>query len=445
MSSDSESAAELRPTGGSERLHEKATTVFPGGVSHNIRATDPYPLYVERARDSRVWDVDGNEYVDFWMNHMASVLGHSYPAVAEAVAEQAHNGLHYGILNEKALELGRRVTETVPSAERVRYCASGTEATMYAVRLARAANGRDHVLKAQGGWHGGNTDLTKSIHAPYDAPESAGLVPGASEHVHAFPVNDQDAVESLFDDYAGDVAAVIVEPVLLAGGGVRCSDDFLAFLREITADRDTVLVFDEVVTGFRVSPGCWQARVGVTPDLTTLGKFLGGGLPIGALCGRADLFEPARPDVDLPAGERVIAGGGTFTANPMTATAGLASLEVVEDDPVYEYTESEGERVRTALADIFADQGIDATVLGESSLFCPHFDPERPLTDVAAVETGTDREALRVFHRRLTDRGFYFLPGHVGGISYQTTEDQLDAFLEAADAVAGDLAAEGRL
>lgn len=436
---------ESRDTARSELLHERAQSVFPGGVSHNIRAVDPHPLYVDRAHDARIWDVDGNAYVDFWMNHMVSVLGHSYPDVVAAVQEQAANGLHYGALNENALELGEKVTEYVPTTERIRFCASGTEATMYAVRLARAFTGRAHVLKAEGGWHGGNTDLSKAVHTPYDEPVTAGLPPRATEYVHAFPVNDREAVTDLFDAHDDGVAGVIVEPILLAGGGVECEETFLRFLREETERHDALLIFDEVVTGFRVSPGSYQARVEIAPDLTTLGKFLGGGLPVGALAGRADVFEAARPDADIPPAERVLAGGGTFTMNPMTAIAGLESLAVVESEPVYEYTESQAERVREGLREIFDEQGIDAAVLGTSSMFCPHFAPETSLDSVGDVETRTDRDALRTFHTRLLDYGYYFLPGHVGTVSYQTTEEQLDGFLDAVDDVAAAMRAEGRV
>jgi len=427
----------------SKRLHEEALDVFPGGVSHNIRYTDPHPLYVTGAEGSRIRDADGNEYVDFWMNHITSVLGHAHPEVVAAVREQAEQGLHYGAVNEKALELGRRVREFVPSAERVRFCSSGTEATMYAVRLARANTGNTHVLKTEGGWHGGNTDLSASIHAPFDEPETVGLPPGAAEHVHSFPVNDRVAVDALLSEHEGNVAAIIVEPMLLAGGGIECEAGFLEYLRDATEDRETLLIFDEVVTGFRVSPGSYQARVGVTPDLTTMGKFLGGGLPVGALAGRADLFEHARPDVETD--RPVLAGGGTFSMNPMTATAGLASLDIVESKPVHEYTESQAERVRTELAAVFEDLGIETTTLGTSSLFVTHFQPEQPLDTVGAVETATNRAALHEFHRRLLSHGYYFLPGHMGAVSYQTTEAELDGLIDASRAVAAELQSEGLL
>jgi glutamate-1-semialdehyde 2,1-aminomutase len=425
----------------SERLHRAATDVFPGGVSHDIRYFEPHPIYVDRTEGGRVWDVDGNEYVDFWMNHVTSVLGHAHPDVVEAVRDQIERGFHYGTPNEPALELGRKITEYVPSAERVRFCGSGTEATMYAIRLARAHAERPHVLKVEGGWHGGNTDLADAIHAPFDEPESVGLPPGVPEYVHSFPLGDREALTELLDSY--EVGGMILEPMLLAGGGVEADEEFLRFVREETRRRDVVLIFDEVVTGFRVSPGSYQARVDVTPDLTTLGKFLGGGLPAGALAGRADIVERSRPDYE--GDDPVLAGGGTFSMNPATAAAGLASLDVVESEPVYDYTESQGARIRGDLATTFEALGIEVAVLGTSSLFLNHFDPDGPITTVAGVETGTDRAALDTFQRRLIERGYYLLPGHMGAVSYQTTEDQIDGFLAAAEKVAREMRDEGLL
>lgn len=424
---------------GSEQLHETAKEVFPGGVSHNIRYHEPHPLYVDEASGATIRDVDGNEYVDYWMNHQSSILGHAYPDVVEAVQAQAANGLHYGIPNELGLEFGQQILERFPSAERLRFSSSGTEATMYAVRIARATTGNSHILKAEGGWHGGNTDLSKAVHSPFDQPTTNGLPPDVADHVHAFPLNDEAAVTKLLATY--DVAGIIVEPMLLAGGGMQSTDSFLEFLRAETRARDAMLIFDEVVTGFRVSPGSYQARIGIEPDLTTFGKVAGGGLPVGGLAGREDLFESTKP-VGVPADEAVLAGGGTFTMNPMTATAGLATLDVLEEEPVYEYTESQAERVRAEFAEIFADLGVEAEVLGTSSLFLPVFQPDEPLTDVGAVETETNRSALLEFHNRLIDRGHYHLPGHMGSISYQTTEAQIEDLLESSRDVVRELTTE---
>jgi glutamate-1-semialdehyde 2,1-aminomutase len=203
------------------------------------------------------------------------------------------------------------------------------------------------------------------------------------------------------------------------------------------------LIFDEVVTGFRFKPGSYQARVGVEPDLTTLGKVLGGGLPVGAIAGRANLFENARPDAASSAGERVLAGGGTFSMNPMTATAGLETLSVLQEEPVYDHIETQGKRVRTELQNIFDGASVDGVVTGEGSLFLPHFHPEVPLTSTGAAKGRTDREALNTFHKRLLEEGYYFLPGHMGATSYQTSETQLDRFLEACRGVVDDLTEGG--
>jgi glutamate-1-semialdehyde 2,1-aminomutase len=423
----------------SRRFHERACGTFPGGVSHTTRYTDPNPLYMESATGAHVRDADGNEYVDFWMNHFASVLGHSHPNVVEAVTAQARNGLHLETVNERALELGERIPEYVPSAERVRLCVSGTEATMYAVRLARAYTGRRHVLKVEGGWHGGNTDLSVDVHAPFDGPETDGLPPGAAEHVHSFPYNDSSALRRLLDEYEGDVAAVVVEP-LRGALCVEAAEPFLRALRGETAERDVVLVFDEVVTGFRVSPRSYQARIGVSPDLTTLGKFLGGGLPVGAIAGRADLFWNARPGVPKP--QKVLAGGGTGSMHPLTAAAGVASLDVLDREPVHEHTETLGERVRQGLEEVFEDLAVAATVLGTSSLFCPHFSPSGSPDTIRAVQTETDPEVLETFHRRLLEHGYFFMPGLTGAISYRTTADHVDEFLAAAKEVTADVKAE---
>jgi len=184
-------------TDASQRLHEKAQDVFPGGVSHNIRQIDPYPIYIERSDDQHLIDVDGNPYVDFWNNHGASLLGHAPQSVVEAVQEQASDGLHYGAVNDPAVELARRALDYLPGAETFRFCVTGTEATMYAVRLARAYTGNDHVLKVEGGWHGGNTELAHAVHAPFDEPTTNGLPPGPAEYCHAFPLNDEAATTAI--------------------------------------------------------------------------------------------------------------------------------------------------------------------------------------------------------------------------------------------------------
>ncbi len=412
----------------SKRLHERATEIYPGGVSHNVRYEPPHPIYARGTDGATIEDADGNTYVDFWNNHHASVLGHGHPSVVEAVQSQAAKGLHYGLPTELAIDLGRTVQSFVPSAERLRFCASGTEATMYAVRLARAWTDRDTILKVEGGWHGGNTDLASKVYAPFEEPTSAGLPPGAEAHVEAFPLNDEERVKAILDANRGDVAAVILDP---RKAGIEPEEAFLDMLVDECEDRGILLIFDEVVTGFRVAPGSYQARVDVEPDLTALGKTVGGGLPVGALAGRADVFDAARPDVDVPPDERVIAGGGTFAGNPMTLAAGLATLEVIEDEPVHDHTEQLAERLRTGVTAVFEDRGLGAEMLGLSSLVRPAFGVDRPLRTPRDVIEGTDTQRLKEYHVALGDRGYFFLPGHMGNLTYQHTKAHVDGVVEA--------------
>lgn len=425
-------------TAGSERLHEAAREVFPGGVSHNVRAADPYPLYIERSEGQHLIDVDGNRYVDFWNDHGASLLGHAPPSVVEAVRQQAEKGLHFGAVNEPTIELGRTALEFVPGADTFRFCVTGTEATMYAVRLARAYTGRDRILKVEGGWHGGNTDLAHAVHPPFDAPTTDGLSPGPADHCHAFRLDDEDGVADLFEAHAGEVAAVIVDP---RQAGTEPDVEFLRFLADTCADAGALFILDEVVTGFRVSPGTYGERVGIKPDLTTLGKILGGGMPVGAIAGRAELFEPAAPGSSPD--ERVLAGGGTFSENPLTAVAGLATLETIEDEPVHEHTEALGERIRDGLAAVFDELDVDGVPLGFSSLLQPVLHPDRPLESPADVKTGTDGEALKAYHRGLLDHGYYFNQGTMGNVSYAMTEADVEGFLEASREVLAGLKDDG--
>lgn len=438
----SESDTIERQYSDSERNHAVAKQLFPGGVSHNVRFTEPHPIYMDAADGAEIVDVDGNTYVDFWNNHHASILGHTHPDVVEAVKTQAEDGLHYGMPNERCLELGRLIPEFVPSAERIRFCGSGTEATMYAVRLARAFTGRKQVLKVEGQWHGGNTDLAIGVHPPFDSPTTRGLPPNVEASVSTFRLNDIDSVSALLDAHRGDVAAVILDP---RKAGIEPDSEFLQFLAEMRDEREFCLIFDEVVTGFRVSPGSYQARCGVTPDLTTLGKCLGGGLPVGALVGRADLFENARPDIDVPADDRVIAGGGTFSENPMTLVAGVKTLEFIQEHGVYGHTEGLGERLRDGLETVFEELDVTGRTLGFSSLFLPAFGIDAEVTSQTDVYEKADLDVLERYHWGLIDRGYFFLPGAMGNITYQHTEDHIDGLLRASRDVLEGLLQDGVL
>lgn len=424
----------------SSELHRDACSVFPGGVSHNVRAADPYPIYLERTDGPFVYDVDGNRYVDFWNNHAASILGHTPDPVVEAVQSQAADGFHYGAVNEPTLELGREVIEHVPAAERVRFCASGTEATMYAVRLARAYTGNDRILKVEGGWHGANSDLAVGVYPPFDRPTTHGLPSRADESCLTFEENNQDSVIDLVEANRGEIAGLIIDP---RKGGTEPTAEFLQLLSDLAEEEGFLLIFDEVVTGFRVSPGTYQERVGITPDLTTLGKVIGGGMPVGALCGRADVFEPAKPDASPET--RVLAGGGTFSANPMTAVAGLAAIDVLKSEPVYEHTERLAARLRDGLDSIFEEEGVTGDALGFSSLIHPTFNAEGPIESLTDAKEMADSEAAAEFSQRLYEHGHYTNPGSMWNVSFAHTDEHVDGVLEAAREVVRDMKGDGKL
>ncbi len=272
----------------SRALYERARLLFPDAVTHDNRRMQPFPLYVDRAEGAYKWDVDGHRYVDYWMGHGALLLGHNPRPVVDAVREQALHGTHYGACHPKEVEWGEWVRRLVPSAERVRFTASGTEATHMAVRLARAFTGKRHVVKFAGHFHGWHEGLEVGVRPPYEAEPEAGQLPEVVDLVTVLTPNDIVAVRERLA--AGDVAVVIIEPTGGHFGSVPTPASFLAALREETRRAGALLIFDEVVTGFRVAPGGAQEKFGITPDLTTLAKILSGGLPGGACVGREDVM-----------------------------------------------------------------------------------------------------------------------------------------------------------
>lgn len=380
-----------RKTKRSKELFERAKKVLPAGVSYAIRDVDPHPFYIKKARGCKLADINGNFYTDYWMGHGALILGHSPDKVMDAVAEQIRHGTHYGFSHELEVELAERIVEMVPSAEMVRYTNSGTEANMYASRLARAYTGRIKLAKIEGGWHGGYDSLHKAVHAPFDVPESAGLDPRTLEGTLVFPYNDLDAARNTLKD--GDVAGVFVEPLMGVGGFIKPEPGYLEGLREMCDDTGTLLIFDEVISGFRLGPGGGQEYFGVAPDITVIGKIMGGGFPIGAFCGRRDIFD----HIDhrkYPEMQQRAFHGGTFTGNPVSMVAGIATLDVLKEGMVYEHIDALGEMARRKLVDIIARSEVDATVTGVCSTFGIHFQKEVPknIRDVTMNDAGVARD-----------------------------------------------------
>jgi glutamate-1-semialdehyde 2,1-aminomutase len=380
----------------SARLHRRALEIFPDGVTHDTRHFTPFPIYVERTAGSHKWDVDGNEYVDYVSGHGALLLGHGREEVVSAVREQAGRGTHYGASHALEIEWGSWVQRLIPSAERVRFTSSGTEAVQMAVRLARAYTGRDLLIKFDQHFHGWSDAVNATQSPELDEPVCAG-VPGvvAGQQI-ILPQNDPGALIRALESHAGTVAAVILEPTVAAMGAIPIEPGFLHEVRELSARTGTVLIFDEVVTGFRVAPGGAQAYYGVTPDLTTLAKILAGGLPGGAVAGRADILGQIAFEEDgRPRGRRV-AHPGTFNANPLSAAAGAAALNIVATGEPHRRADAAALRLARGMNDLLARREIDGCVYGFGSILhlllgqpC-----ERPEDSITWQWQGEDRHTM---------------------------------------------------
>jgi glutamate-1-semialdehyde 2,1-aminomutase len=378
----------------SRALFERARRLFPDAVTHDNRRMQPFPLYVDRADGAYKWDVDGHRYVDYWMGHGALLLGHNPPVVRDAVRDQAMKGTHYGACHAKEVEWGEWVCRLVPSAERVRFTASGTEATHMALRLARAFTGRRHVIKFAAHFHGWHEGLEIGVREPYEAEPGAGQLPEVVELVAVLPPNDIGAVRARLA--AGDVAAVILEPTGGHFGAVPTPASFVAALREETRRAGALLIFDEVVTGFRVAPGGAQQALGITPDLTTMAKILSGGLPGGAVAGREDVMAYLATKPDPEENRRTkIAHAGTFNANPLSAAAGAAMLATIADGQATRVANQQAVKLRHGMNEVLARERVAWKVYGEHSDWKIFFGADAPPRD------GADQSVDGIDWRRL--------------------------------------------
>jgi glutamate-1-semialdehyde 2,1-aminomutase len=354
----------------SAELYERSRKVIAGGITHDGRNFAPFPIYVDHAEGSRKWDVDGNELIDHWMGHGALLLGHNHPRVTAAVAEQVHKGTHYGACHELEVAWAEQVVGLIPSAEWVRFTMSGTEATMLAIRDARAFTGREKIIRFAGHFHGWHDFAMAGYQPPFDTPTSTGVPKAVAESMLVAYPNNIDSVRELLDAHPNEVAAVIVEPGGGSNGIIPTNVQFLRDLRALTSERGVVLIFDEVITGFRYSPGGAQQMYGVTPDVTTLAKIIAGGLPGGAVVGRHDILDVQtfKGELRKDRFERVL-HQGTFNANPLSAAAGLTALQLVAEGWPTEQANEKGEMLRAGLRDVFERRGVAGVVLGESSVF----------------------------------------------------------------------------
>jgi glutamate-1-semialdehyde 2,1-aminomutase len=389
---------------------------------------EPYPFYTAWAKGSKLHDVDGNEYVDFWLGHYALILGHRPPSVLREVKHQLSKGTHYGTAHELEIALAEQVTTMVPSAEMVRFSNSGTEAMMYTSRLVRAVTWRDRIAKFEGGWHGGYDALHVGVKPPFNVKESSGLTQGALQDTVVLPYNNIDQTRKVVKEQ--NLAAVFIEPMLGSGGGVPADQEFLKEVRELCTESGTLLVFDEVITGFRLAPGGAQQLFRIKPDITVLGKILGGGFPIGAIAASKEIMEHMNPLVyERP---KFSFHGGTFTGNPMTMTAGLATLKALKDGRLINRLNKEGNYTRKQLKDIFAHKNIDVQVVGLGSLWHTHFTKDRIKDSISVARA--DKNRLKRYHMHLIKKGVFLLPGKLGALSTAHTRSDIEKLLSETEA-----------
>lgn len=411
---------------------ERAKRVIPGGVNSTVRAFKAVggtPVFVREARGCTLEDIDGRTYVDYVMSWGALIAGHAHPAVVEAVTVAARRGTSYGAPTEAESELAELVCELVPSVDKVRFCSSGTEATMHALRLARGITRRSKFVKFEGSYHGcsdpflvsaGSSALTVGV------PDSAGVPLGTLADTLVAPYNDLSAVTALFETHGDSIACIIVEPYAGNMGLVVPRPGFLAGLRELCTRNDALLVFDEVMTGFRVAPGGAQERERVLPDLTTLGKILGGGLPVGAVGGRADFMDAFTP-------EGKVFQAGTLSGNPIAMAAGIATLRLLHEPSAYAQLEAAGGRLAEGLSDVFERQGIAHQTNARGAMAGFFFTPE-PVIDLASAKTSDLRLYARFFHAML-ERGVYLAPSQFEAIflCLAHDDDAIDRTIAAAE------------
>ncbi len=405
----------------SDALYQRAKRVMPGGDTRTGTWHLPYPLFAARGHGCRLWDADGNEYLDFLNNFTSLLHGHAQPNVHEALVSQSTQGTVHGTANELQVRLAETLVERVASVDQVRFCNSGSEATMFALRAAKAFTGKVKVMKMEGGYHGSHDWVSVAMAPPYETKATAGLSPGALGEVVLGSFNDLDYTASLIRKNKDELAAVIVEPMMGAAGGIVAEPEFLRGLRKVTAECGVMLILDEIIT-FRLGYGGLQEHFGVRPDLTTFGKIIGGGLPVGAFGGRSDVmaaFDPTRPGA--------ITHSGTYNGNAATMAAGLKTLELFPRAAVAELNRK-GDALRADLNGIVSTAGVDAIVTGFGSVMQVHFQAP-PLRNARDAGRG-DKRLLRVLHLALLTAGVFGPSRQMYILSTAMTDDVLRTMAE---------------
>lgn len=421
----------MEKRGESKKLFDKALRVMPGGVSSPVRSVDPYPFFVQKADGAYVWDEDSNRYVDYCMGYGPLILGHGLPdPVLGDVQSQISDGVLYGAPTRLEVDFAELITEHVPSIEMLRFVNTGTEATMSAVRAARGYTDRNKIVKIEGGFHGAQDGLlvkAGSGASTHGTPDSDGVPKSFTQHTLQAPFNDTEALADIVEEYRDDLAAVLMEPVMGNAGPILPEDGYLEEVREITRRHDVLLIFDEVITGFRYGMGGAQKEYGVRPDLTALGKVAGAGFPIGVFGGRREIMREVTPTGD-------VYQAGTFSGNPVTMAAGYSTLRYVEREDVHEHVNELGTMLREGLRDIVEDERPEYSVGGAKSMFKVFFTPDgelpRNYDDVEACDTERWR---RIFWDEIVDEGVFLPPSQYETqfVSYSHTREDVEQTLEA--------------
>ena len=428
-------ASEGRSYTNSERLYEQACQVMPGGVNSSLRNILPH-LVVKKTAGATLIDADGNEYIDYQAAFGPPLLGHNHPAVSRRVVEALEAWLLPGVgTTELEIEVARKVQQHVPSAQKVLLCNTGSEATYHAIRVSRAFTGRKKIIKFQGCYHGIHDYVLRNVISPAEKvgrldAGSAGIPPEVLESTLVCAFNSLDEVEQALTINRGQVAAIILEPIAHNIGCVLPKPRFLEGLRELSSAHGSVLIFDEVITGFRHHLGGYQAICGVTPDLTTLGKAMANGFPMAAVCGKAEIMDRF---MTRPGGDTFYAG--TFNGNAVGCAAALATMEMLEREPVHQHLFRLGERLRQGLEKIHNRLGVKATVAGYGSIFLTYF-MEGPIESYSDL-LRNDAACFVEYRRRLIERGIFKMPINLkrNHVSYAHTDAHVDRTLEACEDV----------
>jgi glutamate-1-semialdehyde 2,1-aminomutase len=415
----------------SERLFEKAKRLIPGGVNSPVRAFEPYPFFTKCAQGSHIIDVEGHEYIDYCLGYGPLILGHAPPRIIEAVSEQLKKGTLYGTPTEKEVELAELVTKFVPSAEMVRLVTTGAEATMSAIRAARGYSERKKIIKFEGCYHGAHDSVlvrAGSGATTFGIPNSLGIPEETTSNTVILPFNDSEKLEEEVKARKGELAAVILEPVIGNIGVVTPKEGFLETVRELTEDYGIVLIFDEVITGFRLALGGAQEYYGIKPDMTTLGKILGGGLPIAAYAGSEEIMKTIAPS------GRVYQAG-TYSGNPVSVTAALETLRFLRDKRASFYTEIESKckEIVRRLKMVIDENDLRLQINHVASMFQVFF-TEKPVYDYKTAKTA-DNKKFMLYQRRLLDKGIFVPPSQweTCFLSCEHSEQDIERTIEVAE------------